>query len=626
MTLNAGALNSAALNAEASAPVVIIGSGDTSLILVQSVGVSANDSYLVLLQSVVNNTGDTAISIAQSVFQTGNTALPIRQNGFSVPDVSYASWALSVMVRDVDISDYLIGEVTIDIERNAARLAEFTVLLSPDYSISSWIGQSITINYVQNDSASWRRFTGKIIEPVFNINDHSVTCRCSDDLQRVIDGMTNEDLLVLTGGFWSNYVFSEDAIGWQFLQDVLTTVSVSVELDSIGMPIANTWTAASAPLYSFDANIIDDGSVSVEIGQRNGLINRVEATFDARFERLYHKTSRAFFNDNATFCENYADPILFPTKSMVRDAVDAAGWTLLTENYTEVWPSGGYLCSFTPLVWQNTDSNLIRQFDITAAFRWQQSVTYRYTFTIIAELENGGDGDMNTEISGAADFTSSIDKWDVKGGAGTALPAGFYRDSDFYMFRDEIDVAALHNGLHTIIATGIETIMRSYRSNKVHFSMPLTPYLELSHTLEVDTLSVVAKGVIGRIKEKFVFDTGEATSEIELVISAGKSGADAIENHYMVPNLPVIPPVSGAPSIVYVPKFMGGKIGTAPLPADAWGVISNYEVQNPLAEIYPREIRMRFDGISDAKTQNKIQELANDISVLVPTNLLGITS
>lgn len=608
MIVNGAVLNAVALNAKLT----------TS-------GAQTGAAVLALRQVISNPQGATALVLRQSVAGHGSCGLSLRQNVFSVASVNYANWAVRVMVAGVDISADLVGSLSIDAERNAARLADFTVQLSGVVDANAWIGKPVSIDYVQDDGSVWRRFTGIIVVPSLNVTDMEMTCRCSDDLQRIIDGMSTADILSMTGGYWSKYVFSEDAVGWDYLQDVLTTVPVSIERNALGQVLANSWQNKSAADFTYDHNIIDDGSMSVDIVQRSSLVNTVEITFDARFERLYHREVSMQWVHNVTFCANYDDPILYPTKTMVRSALDSAGWTLLAERYAQVWSTGAYTCSGTPIAWTNIDADLIRQFNIRAAYRWQQSVTHSYKVNVFAPAEAVDHGELKTSLRGAASFVSDVQNWGESGSVDSALPSGFLLDEDNNRYRDEIDSVGLSTALQTIIQQGIETISKSYRSNTLTCALPLAPYLELSHTVAIDT-AVDAKGVLSRIVERYDFDSAEATSEITLSLSRGLSGLDVVVNGFSLPVHPMQTPATISSGIVDVPSHIGGKASAPLLLETDWGVLTNYEVLEVGGEVYPREIRLQFDAIPDTKTQNVTMDVPLDIVVQIPTNTLTITA
>lgn len=606
MIINGSSLNEVELN----------GNSNTDILF--------GNAKIILRQIVEKPKGSVSLSLNQLVKEISSCNLKITQNVFSVDSVNYSNWSIRVTVNNIDISSDLTGTISIDCERNSARIAVFNILLSGPVNPNDWIGKPVTIDYIQNDQTVWRRFTGIITIPIIDITNNFMVCKCSDDLQRIIDGIPNDEILNMTGGSWSKAVFSENLVGWQYLQDVLKTVPVSVERNSSGVIKSNNWRCKFIPDYSYDENIIDDQSLDVSLVQRQDLINSVDIIFDARFERLFHRQSLMQWVHNVDFCENYADPILFPTKSMVRSAIESAGWTMLTELYSAVWPTGPYTCT-GPILWANVDPDLIRQFNIKAAYRWQQSVTRQFKINVSAPLEIAKHGLLKVTLQGAIDFTSDVENWSDT--ADLSIPEGFKLDDNYNYYKDEIDNLSLDNSVKTIIQTAIQTIEGSYRTNLVKFSLPLAPYLELSDTIEINTPKAYFKGVTSRIIEQYDLDTAEATSLVSLALSGGSTLPSALDNvvnsfTYSLEGTPFEEVVF--PGVIDVPTHLGGKVSSPILNENDWGVITNYEVLEVDGEIYPREVRLKFDSIPDSKTQNIIDAVEYNITIQVPEDTLQI--
>lgn len=610
MIVNGVALNSVPLNAELS---TLPATGTT---------------VISLIQVVANPAGSTTLTLQQNIGSTGATTLTLQQNIFDESALAYENWDCLIRVDGVDIGDSVTGAFEMDAEMGAARLASFTVKLSGVVNVDDWTGKPVTVDWVQSNGAHWRRFTGVIIAPVINLNNMTLTCQCSDDLQRIADMHTTEQLKTLAGGRWSKYVFSEDAVGWRYLQDVLSTVPVSVQRNALGHLRATSWQCAAVPHYTFDADDILNDSDQIALAQRFSMINRVDIELDARFERLYHRNARFFWVHNVTFCDWWADPVLMPTQDMVRSAVESAGWSMLAEAYVSLWPSGAYACiaqGYPTVVFTNLTPDIIRQFNIRAANRWQQSVTNRYKITVKDAASIAAYGELPTSLRSAVEFVSDEPQWDEALNAATPLPTGFITDDQHNQYRDEYDQAAFNNAVQTVVDVAIETIAKSHRSALPTLELALRPYLELGQTIEIDD-NMECKGVLSRIRERYEFDTGRAVSSIDITLSVGKSGLERVTNSYSVPTWPVQIAAAGSAGVITVPSHFGGKSDAPVLAEDDWGVITNYEVLEVDAEIYPRELRLAFDAIPDSKTQNRIDEIPVEILIQTPQNTLTITA
>lgn len=635
--INSSPINAVAINAEAEdfGPL-----GSASILFAQTVGYPTGSTGIVFKQ-VVGATGQASIDLSQTVFDETFVA------------TSWNNWDVVVKVDGVDVGEALTdaGEIRIDAERSSARLAEFTMLLSGTIEAQSWTGKAVTIDWIQNNGAAWRLFTGVIVEPVLNIANLTILCRCTDDLQRIIDNHTNEQIKTLTGGYWSKYVFDETAVGWNYLQDLLSAQPKSVEMDAFGTLRANSLQNKESPDFIYTNSLILDDSLQVNFGQRASLINWVDVTFSARFERLYQRNERVMWVKTGNFCFNRGFPIKFPSRDMVRDAVDSASWTIIAEKFTGLWESGVYYCgAIEPILWNNVYTEGVREFDIKAAFRWQQSVTDEFKIKITAPASIAEFGELKSDYSTSADFTDISPDWTGDNADYTQDLSGFFIDANHNRYQDQIDADALNNALQTAVAVAVERINASHRNIKLVFQLPLAPYLDLSHTLRINDTNLQAKGIVWRLQHVLNFSTAQAVTEIEMAISCGQSGADLPINVY---SLPVHPNQNGptvAQDIIRLQTWIGGGETSPALPENAWGVITNYEsasevhsvteaqqngaeeviLSGPPAELpdnlYPFEVRIKYPAIPDEKTQNKTDSIPHEIQIAVPDNLLTITA
>ena len=94
-------------------------------------------------------------------------------------------WNSRVIVAGVDWSARVTGEVTVDAEEGAARVAQLTLCLPPGPVLPlEWRRRAVTIDYIDNLGES-RLFTGRIVDPVWNRTDRTLSCTCSDQLQEI---------------------------------------------------------------------------------------------------------------------------------------------------------------------------------------------------------------------------------------------------------------------------------------------------------------------------------------------------------------------------------------------------------------------------------------------------------
>lgn len=544
--------------------------------------------------------------------------------------MAWQNWDLVVIVGGVDISAQLVdvAPISVEAERSAARIAEFTVLLSGTVDPNDWTGKTVTIDYV--DGATTRVFNGVVSDPVLNIADFTLKCTCTDDLQRIVDGKTNAELLTLTGGYWSDQIFNADATGWTRLQDILSTVPVSVELDTGGVLEAHSLQNTVLPDFTFTAADFLDDSIRVELVKRSNLINQVDISFSARFERLFHREEVLNWVWPFTFCEGYARQLKYPVKQMLIDSVNSAGWAFLGATYTPVWATDVYDCG-GPIAWTNASPDvLIMGFSATAALRWSQSVTNQFNFSVQATDSITAYGTLAQTLQTSANYNSTIDKWGNSGTDFSTVPAGFAYDDFNNQFRDEIDSGILANALNTLIAVAVERINKSHRSNVVSFALPLAPGIGLQHTIKIDDTNLQAKGIVNRIRHTFELSTAKAVTDIDLLLSSGQSGLDTVSTSWTPP---AHPDYSGgsADLSVSVPTNVGGDFGSPAEDSSMWGYFVNATYftggPDPATPTYNERMEIKFAALDAGLTQNQTNAIAPaNIAIDVPHNLLTISA
>lgn len=542
-----------------------------------------------------------------------------------------ATWDIIITVNGVDISADLVdvSPIVVEAERSAARIAQFAVLLSGVVDPNDWTGKAVTIDYVAGTTT--RIFNGVISDPVLDIATRTLLCNCTDDLQRIVDTKTHAELMTLTGGYWSAQIFNDDATGWTRLQDILSTVSKSVELNTAGVLECHSLQNTVSPDYTFTAAEILDNSLSVSLVKRSNLINKVNVTFNARFERLFHRQESLVWTWPLSFCASYARQLKYPVKAMVADAISSAGWAFLSATYTAVWDSGVYDCSGTPTIFNNASPDLlIMGFDADAARRWQQSVTNVFTFAVTAPDSIAAYGELAQAMQTSADYASDVDNWGDADNDFSTLPSGFAADDNNNQFRDDINAGTLANDLNCIIAKAVERINKSHRSNSVEFSLALNPAVGLQHTIKIDDSNLQAKGIVNRITHTLNLTSAEAITSVQLLVSSGQSGLDTVTTTWTPP---AHPSIAGSSSYASnsVPTRIGGDFGSVAEEEGDWGYFVNATFftggPTPATPTYNERLELRFDAISDSLTQNQTNTVsASAIEIDVPHNLLTITA
>ncbi len=154
-----------------------------------------------------------------NVFEQYRPALPLAITVSDVLEAPQAGgdayvWSARVTLGGVDVSARLTGEIQVDAEENAARVAHFS--LAPggvSISLASLARQPVIIEQVRFDAGGarvglYRLFTGVVDSPEYDADTRVLTLTCSDARQAKLAAMTREQLDALTpGAVWSPFVF-----------------------------------------------------------------------------------------------------------------------------------------------------------------------------------------------------------------------------------------------------------------------------------------------------------------------------------------------------------------------------------------------------------------------------------
>lgn len=641
--INGAALNSSALNSNAGN-----GAGDATLLFQQNVIANIANASLFFQQTIAdighaellfdqgisNPIGNATLLFVQTIADVGQASLFFSQNVYDPALVaeSWVNWDVSVIADGIDISSEIVGSLIIDAEHSAARVANFTVLLSGVVDIIGWAGKKIIINYIQNSGAVWRRFSGVIEHADYDVQTKTLACTCTDDLQRFISGYSKQQLLVLTGGFYSAAVFDSDDKGWDLLNNLLSTVSKSVVLNSNGHLIVSSLQNKAIADYTFDDNLILDDTLSVQLAYRGQLINSVDIEFNSRFNRLYQADRTFNWQYSQSFCGYFLAPPNLPTEDVINAALNDSEWHLNNINYTPLFPSGTYYCNNLPVLFANNFPEAVIGFNAKSSFRWSQQVTEKYTINVSSIDSINKFGKLTETISASVSIDNQTKIWGGKDDKFSALPVGFVQNIDGHFVKDDISSNdEVDSALNVLVNQAITTINQSHQQSSVTFQLPLSPFLEINQTIAVSDTNVTAKGIIKRFTETYNFDTAEPITDIELSISSGNSGMDIVNQLVQSPKKSNLQATNTSfiDGSILIAEHIGGLIGSPP-EDDTWtGVIINNTASvttNDPVYYYAEGIKIPFPAIDDKYVLNS--DIVNDSSIVisVPENTLIITA
>jgi len=212
-----------------------------------------------------------------------------------LPVDNYQRWSLRVTLGGTDVSSRLTGELSVDAEENAAKVAVFSLRpASGQVNPYAWVKAPVEIFYVINDSSGnylteVLLFKGIVDTPVYDTTSRLTEFTCTDDLQNVILSMTHGQVDALTtNAEYSRFVFDETANSWDYLQDRLSTYPYAVSLNANRQPVSYTYKAGLIS-YEFQSNTVLDGSLSVTLANAREITNSVSVSLDTQME-VYRET------------------------------------------------------------------------------------------------------------------------------------------------------------------------------------------------------------------------------------------------------------------------------------------------------------------------------------------------
>ena len=480
-------------------------------------------------------------------------------SGTSGSGAAAGVWAAIVTINGVDQSARIVGEIRVDAEEGAARIAELTIrpLAGTAFAIAAWVGKSITIDIADVASGSpadiRRLFTGLIDTPTLDLELRTISLLCTDNLQGLIDAMDNAAVDALTpGGYHSPAIFDPAARGWVRLQDRLSTLPSALELDVSGSPRLTDWEPKVTPdMELTDAHLLD-GSVDVSLASRNQLVNRVDVRFDYRFPRVKAESYPLAYQyvDLTTFAQHALDLNYWLQRDAVVAAIERAGGTIEDISYIAM-PTYA-IGTWTPN--PEADIKLCMGFDAEISFDFGQTIEEQHSITVQAQNSISAVGTMRESLQGAlegvyppiqtAEQAMTLWKNDIMGipPLDTATPVLGYTVAADVSLTTDTDRAAADAAMETLIQIAKVRIHGSHRGNLVRGRVALNPSIDLDQTIDIDTGVVHAAGKCFSVSHVLSPETGEATTDFSIAIC---SVAGTGTSH---PSTPTAAPAGSSPS------------------------------------------------------------------------------
>ena len=476
-------------------------------------------------------------------------------------------WTVIVTIDGVDQTARVIGDLRIDAEEGAARIADLTIR-PPDgqvVTVAAWVGKSITIDIADQSSGSptdiQRLFSGLIDTPALDLETRTIALRCTDNLQNLVAALDNAAIDALTPGGWhSPAVFDPAATGWGRLQDRLSTRPTACERSIAGALRVTPWAPALVPHLSFTAEHVLDGSLSVALAARHQLVNEVGISFGYRFPRVKAEAYPIAYQYVAegNLADHAANLNYWLRRDAVVKAIESAGGTVESITYTAL--PNQQIGQWIPSA---VDYQLCMGFSAEVSFDYVQMIEERHTITVAAPASVAAVGTLRRTLQGALEGVypptqtvehdmllfknkiSSIPPLD------TATPLTGYTVAADVTLTPETDRTAAGAAMQTLIEIAKTNIWGSHRQNRVRATVALNPAIDLDKTIDIAAGPVHARGKCVSVSHLLSPPTGQATSELAIALcTIAGTGISHPETPTAAPagSAPATTPLAGEPT------------------------------------------------------------------------------
>lgn len=481
-------------------------------------------------------------------FSSASTPVTPPLSGATPADggIVAAVWGVQVLVGAVDVTADIVGELTVEAEEGAARIAD--LVLQPGagatVDVPSWTGKPVVISFTDMSTGvptgAVVLFSGIVDLPTIDLRTRCLNLRCTDDLQGVLAGLSKAAIDTLVGGRWSPAVFNAAADAYTYAQDRLSTVPACLDLDLTRTPRLTPWAAKPTADLSFTADHILENSLVPQFAERVGLINQVDLSFGYRFPRQKSEGYQVNYDYLALHITSFPywvrDGNPFLSRDAVRSAIQSAGGSIVSETWTalpttgQVIPGTGGAPAGFWIPNPATDPLFCLGFSIVASFDYGQDIEETYSITVnnpasIAEvgvvresMSGSLQGQYNDPVAVETNVLlyknkiSAIPPKDL-----AAVVVGLTNSADVTLTTDSNRTAA-EAAIEVLVDVAKVRIFAASRRSSVAGSLPLNPALDVDKTVAINADGVLAKGKVRRVLHRMAPQSGRAVSDFELAI------------------------------------------------------------------------------------------------------------
>lgn len=581
MALNGGSLNSHAVNAPAIPPSFVSDTGTGTINIEQIVAAKATGTINIvqkvgkkgagtvnIVQAVaVHYTGTGTISLAQACKSKATKVINIQQKVVDNTVVDFHSrngYEPLLFIGGSAVStDEIYGQISVVFREDEAPQLKFT-LIPPrgTQDIRSYRGKPVILS-IRQGTSNTRVFTGKINTPDVMIIDQKIRFNCSLDVtQEVEDNVSQE--FINSIGFYEDSMFSTPRKKIDELRDRISTVPQVMGWNAEGgLDVHNIAPKATANYTLGNSDVYRD-SLDYVFSSQQRYINKVKITAKYTHQRLHHQ--EITFNANmgvSSFC-NWALQKFTPMRrDLMLNAINGAGWPATAIQFTDFFSGGYYNCSggtigYIPVSCEtatrpttddqgggikingnsqfeafatkcsDANANLCLGVSWRGSQRFGQNIEREYTMTVEAPQSIDDYGTKLREETYNLTDAFNAGEWEDYSKYSSNAPAGFSKtgtDGRNFWVDTPTQISKFSKAVDVLLNRAKATILKSHRDDKVMFKRSLWPTITLGDTVELDTNRVDCKGKVYEYTHTMDINTGEAYTNVTLVLSRSTGSA-----------------------------------------------------------------------------------------------------
>ncbi len=664
--INKSPLNSVVLNGASQDNVIATTSGDL-LQIEQKVAILASGDLLQIEQAVelvVGTSGDLLqfeqkvntidsgdlLQLAQRVI-SGNTQF-YTVNGFE-PIVTIGGQSID--------ADNLVENIRVTFTENDSATAIINILLDAGtYDLYSYQGKTATID-VRTSSGTDRIFTGWVDLPKADVLNERIELNCVADRRELLEDKVNKNLV----GRYSS-IISGDKDKADEIEERLLAVASSLDFDGNNNWSLVSWTPKASPDFTLTNSDVFRRAPNVSIERRNQIINQVNINFKYGYTRSYHVNGSFVWNHPyatsgiCTFLKDYPD---IPTKDMIRQAIDGAGWQYNSAliGWTPLPVTGSYNCSGTTVLWTTTpvsdyvtqiqrdangnpvtDSNgnnlyenvslsIVDLNDIytmgaawNASTRFNQNITEDYTVTVRSTKSQSRYGLKARDVTYTYIDPFDASSWEQYNKHDTAVPSGAVQNGSSYYLNRDNNSDKFDNAIQTAISRARTEILANHRDSVITFQRDFWKDVKLKHTVALPgTRWIAGKGKVFSYTHNIDVNGADHWTEVQL--KAYRSTESETDSSVSAPSRPS--DLLNAPSFALALQSHYGQE-----PIEAWtGHIGNIWVTERIGvgtnfyrTQYQEEFRVDVPAISETYRNTRILSTSATYGVSIPQDNVSV--